>query len=153
MGPVCVLCCGCDRRIAQSHSDRDRFSAAGKKFALPPFHTMADPNAVASAFITHFNSLFDSADRTQLAPLYQETGAGVEGSMLSYEGTMLQGTAAIMNHYANPVRTACTPLQALPPVCNNGGVRDTQLSTACRWGARGWGDEWERERPRGAAMR
>ena len=31
---------------------------------------MADPNAVAAAFITHFNTIFDSADRTQLAPLY-----------------------------------------------------------------------------------
>ena len=31
---------------------------------------MADPVAVAQAFVQHFNSLFDSADRTALAPLY-----------------------------------------------------------------------------------
>jgi hypothetical protein len=31
---------------------------------------MADPIAVANAFVTHYNSLFDSPDRTSLAPLY-----------------------------------------------------------------------------------
>eukprot|EP01043_Picozoa_sp_COSAG02_P090462 COSAG02_NODE_27310_length_612_cov_1.292398_1_plen_65_part_00 len=31
---------------------------------------MADPVAVANAFVTHYNSLFDGADRTALAPLY-----------------------------------------------------------------------------------
>ena len=89
-----------------------------------PDSPMADPTAVASAFITHFNTIFDSADRTQLAPLYvrgplrsqplslliashsEPVALSLpqqESSMLSYEGTMLQGQAAIINHYANPV--------------------------------------------------
>ena len=60
---------------------------------------MADPNEIATGFLEFFNGAFDSEDRTQLAPLYQET------SMLTYEGTQMQGTDAIINFFANPELT------------------------------------------------
>jgi len=88
---------------------------------------MADPVAVGNAFVTHYNSMFDSPDRTALAPLYVRAlkyscflslGAAracaqasraawpvrpqQDSSMLTYEGKQIQGQAAIINEYANP---------------------------------------------------
>lgn len=91
----------------------------------------ADPVAVGNAFVTHYNSLFDSPDRTSLAPLYVRAiclfarhccvaaprggrpprstpraawpmCAQQDSSMLTYEGKQIQGQAAIINEYANP---------------------------------------------------
>ena len=169
---------------------------------------MADPVAVAQAFVQHFNSLFDSADRTALAPLYvrsllrlrlsasasaalcradhlatdrpapppPSSGSGSlplslpllpcaaphsrsvgvppisiaadrprrrrrpaqqESSMLTYEGTQIQGQAAIINHYANPASPAARRRgRAAPP-------RPPAADTAPRAAAGGRG----RDRP------
>ena len=43
---------------------------------------MADPVAVANAFVTHYNSLFDSADRTALAPLYVSARSSLASLLL-----------------------------------------------------------------------
>eukprot|EP01126_Amoeba_proteus_P039980 TRINITY_DN423_c0_g1_i8.p1 TRINITY_DN423_c0_g1~~TRINITY_DN423_c0_g1_i8.p1 ORF type:complete len:124 (-),score=21.34 TRINITY_DN423_c0_g1_i8:41-412(-) len=50
---------------------------------------MSSPDEIAKAFVLHYYTLFDS-NRAGLGSLYQE------GSMLTFEGERLQGSASIL---------------------------------------------------------
>jgi len=73
--------------------------------------------AVATAFVGHYNTTFD-ADRAQLAPLYQD------GSMLTFEGTQIQGQAAIIEHLATKLtfQTSQTHVTTMDAQPTNGGI-------------------------------